>query len=69
MCPPSIEYVHKQACHQYISIEGDDPSTQASTEKVKKKCRGPTRCANINRLEENIEIHINERNQPFVQAP
>ena len=29
------------------------------------KCRGPTRCAYINKLEEKLEIHINERNQPI----
>ena len=38
---------------------------QASTKKVKKKGRGATKCAEINNLEENIEIHINERNQPL----
>ncbi len=30
---------------------------------VKKKCRGPTRCANINNLEAKHEIHCNERNE------
>jgi len=35
------------------------------TEKVKKKGRGATKCAEINNLEEKIEIHINERNQPI----
>ena len=30
---------------------------------VKKKCRGPTRCADINYLEVLLEIEINERNQ------
>lgn len=29
----------------------------------KKKCRGPTRCANINRLKKKLEICTNERNQ------
>ena len=65
VCPPFIEDVHKQSCHQYISIEEDDPSIRASSEIVKKKCRGPTRCAYINKLEEKLEIHINERNQPI----
>ena len=35
------------------------------TEKVKKKGRGATKCAEINNLEEKIEIPINERNQPI----
>lgn len=66
MCPYSIEDVGKQSCHQDISMERDDPSTQASTEKVKKKCRGPTRCENrIHILEEKIEIRINETSQPI----
>jgi len=30
-----------------------------------KKCRGPTRCADINNSEEKLEIHINEMNQPI----
>jgi len=41
-----------------------DHSTKASTQIVKKKCRGPTKYADINNLEEKIEIHSNERNQP-----
>ena len=57
--------VHKESCHQDISIEGDNPSTQASFEIVNTKCRGPTRCAYINKLEEKFKIHINERNQPI----
>ena len=65
MCPSFIEYVHKEQCQQDISIQRENPSTQASTEKVKKKGRGETKCAEINNLEENIEIHINERNQPI----
>ena len=59
MCPYFIEYVHKEQCQQDISIQGEDPSTQALTEKFKKKGRGATKCAKINNLEENIEIHIN----------
>ena len=30
---------------------------------IKKKCRGPTRCADINNLEAKLEIHCDERNQ------
>ena len=66
MCPSSIENVEKQSCHQHISIEVDDPSTQVLTKKVKKKGRGPTRCASMNSLKEKIEIHSNERNQHIV---
>ena len=65
MCFYFIEYVHIEQCQQDISIQGEDPSTQASTKKVKKKGRGATKCAEINNLEEKIEIHINERNQPI----
>ena len=65
MCPSFIEDVHKEQCQQDISIQGEDPSTQASTKKVKKKGRGATKCTEINNLEENIEIHINERDQPI----
>lgn len=56
MCPSSIENVQKQSFHQHINIEVDDPSTEVSIEKVKKKCRGPTRCASMINLKENIEI-------------
>ena len=65
MCPSYIEDVHKEQCQQDISIQGEYPSTQASTEKVKKKGRGATKCVEINNLEEKIEIDINERNQPI----
>ena len=65
MCPYFIEDVHKEQCQQDISIQGEDPSTQASTKKVKKKGRGATKCEEINNLEKKIEIHINERNQPI----
>lgn len=64
-CCSLTEDVHKQSCHQAIIIEGFDPSTQASTEIVKKKCRGPTRCAYINNMEGKLHIHIHERNQPI----
>ena len=52
--PSFIEYVHKEQCQQDISIQGEDPSTQASTEKVKKKGRGETKCVEISNLEEKI---------------
>ena len=65
MFPFSTGNVQKQSCHQYSSIEVDDPSTQVSTEKFKKKCRGAKEGANMNNLKENIEIYINEGNQPI----
>ena len=45
MFPSFIEDIHKEQCQQDISIQGEDPSTQASTEKVKKKGRGATKSA------------------------
>ena len=65
MCPSFIEDVHKEQCQQDISIQGEYPFTQALTEKVKKKGRRATKCAEINNMEEKIKIHINERNQPI----
>ena len=65
MRPFFIEDVHKEQFQQDISIQGDDLSTQSSTEKFKKKGRRATKCAEINNLEEKIKIHINERNQPI----
>ena len=63
MFPFSIENVQKQSCNKHISIEVDDPSTQVSIKKVKKKCRGPTRCVSMISLKEKIQIQSNERNQ------
>lgn len=65
MCPSSTENVKKQSCHQHISIDVDDPFAQVSTKKVKKKCRGLTRCASMISLKAKIEIQSNERDQPI----
>lgn len=65
MCPYSTKNVQKQSFHQHISIEVDDTSIEVLTEKFKKKCRGPTICASMISLKENIEIQSNEKNQPI----
>ena len=65
MCPSPTKNDQKQSCHQHISIEIDDPSTQVLPKKVKKKCRGPTVCASMISWKEKIELQSNERNKPI----